>query len=274
MRTVKLLTSLAAALGLATTVVVTAPVANASVEQFCAELNATWDGTHCTALITSQRKAQRFISFDLPGSMLDNPTSGPVVRGFYHKLMDGWRASGAQTPRDSSAKADYQLYPGPGAVQSLIVHEDLEPFGIQANNAYRSFVFDMAKGRRLTLADLFKPGVDPMTVIPPATVPILPEVLDAAQPPHSPGTYPFTVDHWTTGGPNGSGYTGDYRSFGLSQDHLILYMPDVPMQQENSNPHTSRPGDPLVWSMDGGTVTIGVPLSELAGSLRPEYGGT
>ncbi|OHV05074.1 DUF3298 domain-containing protein [Mycobacterium talmoniae] len=264
--------ALAAALGLVSTLVATAPVANAAAEQFCAELGANWDGARCTTLVVSQRKAERFISFDLPESMLDNPTSGPVVRNFYHMLMDGWRHSGAETPRDSSATADYQLFSGPGAVQSLIVHEDFEPFGIQPNNAYRSFVFDMGQGRRLALADLFKPGVDPMTAIPPAAAPILPAALDAAAPPHAPGTYPFTVEHWQPG-PDGPGYTGSYHAFALTPDNLILYMPDVPMQRENSAPHTSRPGDPLVWSMDGGTVTIEVPLSALAGSLRPEYGG-
>lgn len=266
-------TGLAAALAMAGALVASAPVARASAEQFCAELGATWDGERCTTLVVSQRKAERFISFDLPGAMLDNPTSGPVVRNFYRMLMDGWRHSGAEAPRDSSATADYRLYSGPGSVQSLVVHEDFEPFGIQANNAYRSFVFDMARGRRLTLADLFKPGVDPMAAIPPAAAPILPAALDAAAPPHAPNTYPFTVEAWQPGA-NGPGYTGSYQAFALTPDHLILYMPNVPMQRENSTPHTSRPGDPLVWSMDGGAVTIEVPLSALAGALRPEYGGT
>jgi hypothetical protein len=263
----KLMASLAA-VGAVTTLVVTAPVATAAADQFCAELNATWDGARCTTVVTSPLKAERFISFDLPGPMLDNPTSGPAVRGFYHKLMDGWRKSGSESPRDSSATADYKIYSGSGAVQSLIVHEDLEPFGILANNAYRSFVFDMAQGRRLMLADLFKPGVDPMTAIPPATEPILPAALDAAAPPHPPGSYPFTVADWTPG-PEGPGFTGDYRTFALTADHLILYMPDAPMVRGNPHP----PGQ-FSWSMDGGAVTLEVPLSALAGSLRPEYGGT
>ncbi len=222
-------------------------------------------------MVTSQLKAERLISFDLPEPMLDNPTSGPAVRGFYHKLMDGWRHSGAEAPRDSRASADYQLYAGPGAVQSLIVHEVLEPFGLQANNAYRSFVFDMAQGRRLMIADLFKPGVDPLSAIPPATEAILPGALDAAAPPHPPNNYPFTVAEWTPG-PNGLGFTGGYQAFALTPDSLILYMPDAPMQQGNPRPGRSSTLNPA-WSMDGGTVTIQVPLSALAGSLRPEFGG-
>ncbi|OBK91097.1 hypothetical protein A5648_15445 [Mycolicibacter sinensis] len=262
----KLAIGLAAVLSVAT-LVATAPAARASTEQFCGELNATWDGTHCTTLVTSQRKAEMFISLDLPAQLLDNPTSGPVLRNYYHRLMDGWRKTGAETPRDSSASTDYQLFPGPGAVQSLIVHENFEPFGIQANNAYRSFVFDMSSGRRLTLADLFKPGVDPMQAIPVAAGPVLSAALDAARPPHQANTYPFTVQEFEPG-PDGPGYTGDYRAFGLAADHLTLYMPDDSMLRENPSPQ-----DRYVWSMDGGTVIVEVPLSALAGSLRPEYGG-
>ena len=71
------------------------------------------------------------------------------------------------------------------------------PDGVQANNAYRSFVFDMAQGRRLALADIFKSGVDPLQVISLAARPLLPAALDAAPPPHEPGTYPFTVQEWS-----------------------------------------------------------------------------
>lgn len=246
----------------------TGPVATASVEQFCGELEAAWDGNHCTTLVVSPRKAERLIAFDLPIALLDDPTSGAVVHDFYRRLMNGWRKTGAEAIRDSSATAYYETYSGPGAVQSLIVHEDLEPFGMQPNNAYRTFVFDMAKGQRLALADLFKPGVDPMTVIPPAAAPVLPAALDAAAPPHAPNTYPFTVEEFQPG-PNGPGYTGDYRAFGLTPDHLVLYMPDAPILRENPSPP-----DRLVWSMDGGAVIVQMPLAALSGSLRPEYGGT
>ncbi|QLL10428.1 mannan-binding lectin [Mycobacterium vicinigordonae] len=247
---------------------VTAPRASASAEQFCAQLGATWDGTSCTTSVTSLRKAEMFISLGLPQPLLDNPTSGPVLRDYYQRLLDGWRKTGSETPRDSSASTDYQLYPGPGAVQSLIIHENFEPFGIQANNAYRSFVFDMAKGRRLTLADLFKPGVDPQKAIASATAASLPEVLDAAPPPHEPNTYPFTIREWVPG-PDGPGYTGSYRAFALCSDHLMLYMPDQPLARE-----APSPPERFVWSMDGGTITINVPLSSLASSLRTEYAGT
>lgn len=241
--------------------------AGASAEAFCGELGADFDGSRCSTVVTSQRNATRLIWLDLPGAQLDDPTAGPPLRNYYHRLMNGWRDSAASTPRESSAFATYRLYSGPGAVQSVIVHETIEPFGLQANNAFRSFVFDMAQGRRLLLADLFRPGVDPMTVIPPATVATLPAALDAAAPPHAPGTYPFTVEEFTPG-PNGPGYTGEYRSFAMTGEDLIFFLPDAPMLREDPSPH-----DRLVWSMDGGTVELHVPLAALADSLRPEYGG-
>src|ERR1700739_5011576 len=149
-----------------TTLLVTAPVARASAEQLCAELNGTWDGTNCTKLVTSSRNAEMSISLGLPQTLLDNPTSGPVLRDYYHRLMGGWRKTASDTTRTGRPSSDYQLSPGPVAVQSLIIHETFEPFGMQANDAYRSFVFDMAQGRRLTLADLFQPGGDPVKTVP------------------------------------------------------------------------------------------------------------
>lgn len=241
-----------------------APAAHASAAELCSQLGAAWNEPRCTVVVVSNRMAEMLISLEMPSAFLDHPAFGPVVADYYRRMMDGWRKTGLETPRDSSAKADYDVYAGPGSVQSLVVHENFEPFGIQANNAYRSFVFDMAAGRRLLLEDLFREGVDPLTAIPPAAAPVLGPVLDAARPPHAPGTYPFTIEEWQPG-PEGLGYTGGYRAFALTTDALILYMPNAPMQREEPSPK-----DRLVWSMDGGTVIVHVPLTALATSLRPE----
>ncbi|RAV01144.1 mannan-binding lectin [Mycolicibacter senuensis] len=261
-------TTVAIAVGAVAAVVGSAPVAAGSAPSFCDELRATWDGQRCTTMVVSTRNAERYIALDLPEPQLDAAVTGPVLRDFYHRLMTGWRDSGAEAARDSSAIAYVDSFSGPGAVQSLVVHECLEPFGMQANNAYRTFVFDMDKGRRLSLADLFKPGIDPMAVIPPAAAPVLPAALDAAAPPHAPNSYPFTVEEFQPG-PGRPGYTGNYRAFALSPGELILYLPDAPMLRENP-----RPADRLVWSMDGGAVVARVPLTALSASLRPEYGGS
>lgn len=260
--------SVAALALVVTTLIASAPPAGAAADQFCTALAGRWDGSICSVSVTSNRNAQMDISLDLPVALLGDPVAGPVLRAYHQKLIDAWRHTGTTMVRDSVASTDYQLYPGPGAVQSLVMHEVWQPSGVQANNAYRSFIFDMATGRRLALADLFKPGVDPLMAIPPAAAAVLPAALDAAPPAHQPDTFPFTVDQWQPG-PQGTGYTGDYRAFGMSADHLILYMPDAPMAHQDPIPR-----DRFVWSMDGGTVTIQIPLSALAGALRREYGGT
>jgi hypothetical protein len=261
------------AAGLATivvgaTVVAAAPTAAASAAQFCDELAAVWDGANCVTTVESNRNARMTISLALPDGLLDNPVAGPVLREYYGKLINAWRRTGATMVRDSRGSAYVESYPGPGSVQSVVVHEVWWPDGVQANNAYRSFIFDMAQGRRLALADIFKSGVDPLQVIPPAARPLLPAALDAAPPPHQPGTYPFTVQEWEPS-PSGSGFSGDYRGWALSAGELILRLPDAPMAHEYPIPR-----DRFVWSMDGGVVTIRVPLAALATSLRPEYGGS
>lgn len=257
-----------AAIVVGAAVVTTAPTAAASAAQFCDELAAVWDGTNCVTTVESNCNALMTLSLGMPDAMLDNPTTGPVLRAYYDKLINAWRRTGETMVRDSKGLAYVESNPGPGAVQSLVVHEVWLPDGAQAANAYRSFIFDMAQGRRLALADIFKAGVDPLQVIPPAARPLLPAALDAAPPPHQPGTYPFTVQEWEPT-PSGSGFSGDYRGWALSPTELILRLPDAPMAHEYPIPR-----DRFVWSMDGGTVTIRVPLAALAASLRPEYGGT
>ncbi|MDH6242574.1 hypothetical protein [Mycobacterium sp. OTB74] len=244
-----------------------APSANAAVDGFCTQLGGAWDGSTCTAVIKSQREAEMLLSLRLPPQLMDNPTAGPVLRDYYTRLFNGWRNTGNTTPRDSSATADYEIIPGPGGVQSIVVHELFEPFGIQANNAFRSFVFDMNSGRRLYLPDLFRPGINANQAVSAAAAPILPPVLDAAAPPHTPGTYPFTVEEFQPDN-DGPGYSGNYRAFALTGDSLRLYMPDQPMTSENP-----RPRDRITWSMDGGVVVANVPLTSLAGQLKPQYGG-
>lgn len=95
--------------------------------------------------------------------------------------------------------------------------------------------------------------------------PYLLPALDAAQPPYDPGTYPFTPDNFQPQH-DGSGYSGGCRAFAMTADALVLYLPDTPMTHE-----TPWPADRFVWSMDGGTVQVRVPLAALAGILRPQY---
>ena len=81
------------------------------------------------------------------------------------------------------------------------------------------------RGRQMTAGGSVKPGVDPLAAIPPLAQPFVEQALDAAPPPHQPGTYPFIPDRWTPD----KVYSGGYKAWALTPDELILYMPDYPV---------------------------------------------
>lgn len=260
MWTIRLVTAVAAT---AATILV-APVASASAPSFCAELGGEWDGQYCHTSVLSERKAVRDIKMAVPGDLVDNSTTGPVLRDYLRNLFANWRAKGATMVQDSWAEENYQVFQH-GPALSVAFHEDYHADGPWINNAYRTFNFDMARGRRLKLTDVTKPGVDPRVAIPPLAEPFIQEALDRAAWQHSPGTYPFTVDRWTPD----KVFSGGYKAWVLTPDELILYMPDYPVGHDSPIQY----GQSQQWSMDGGTVEPHIPLSALRSVLRPEFGG-
>ena len=60
-------------------------------------------------MVKSQREAEMLLTLRVPAELIDNPTAGPVLRDYYTRLFNGWRATGNTTPRDSSARADYEI---------------------------------------------------------------------------------------------------------------------------------------------------------------------
>ena len=248
----------AGGIALATCCLLTA--ATASADNPCSDvLGGDWnyqDGV-CSSTLTSVRDAIMTLSVGMPLELTSDPTAGPLVRGYLRGRVDDWRKTGASMVRANEASVHYQVF-SHGPMKSVVFHEFQQTVGNTPNDAYRPFTFDLARGQRLELADLFKPGVDPLTALPPLARPYLSEALNHAWPPHDPGTYPFTTDKFEPQ-PDGSGYSSNYRAFALTPDELILYMPDLPMAHENPFPR-----DRLRWSMDGGTVTVRVPLAALA----------
>jgi hypothetical protein len=93
---------------------------------------------------------------------------------------------------------------------SAVFHEDYHADGPRRYNAYRTFTFDMASGRRLQLSDLTTSN--PLTAIPPLAQPFIETALNQAPPPHDPGTYPFLVDRWTPD----KVYSGAYEAWALA----------------------------------------------------------
>ncbi|MBB2989536.1 hypothetical protein FHR72_000999 [Mycolicibacterium iranicum] len=243
---------------------VTIPAASASVTSFCEGLGGSWDGQYCRTAVRSERNALRDIKVALPSEFVDDAAAGPVVREYLSTLVNNWKTAGVTMAADSFGEGNYQIFRR-GSVASLVYHETYHADGPDFNNAYRTFTFDMASGRRLHLVDLLKPGAD-LAAIPPLAHPFIVRALDAAPPPHQPGSYPFIADRWTPD----KVYSGGYKAWALTADELLIYMPDYPVGRDS--PTNFTPGI-MQWSMDGGTVQARIPLTALASVLRPEFGG-
>jgi hypothetical protein len=258
--------TLAAAVVAAGAALTTAPAAGAAAASFCTELEGSWDGQYCRTSVTSVRNAVRDIKVAIPEGLIDDPVAGPVLRDYLATLVGNWRRVGQTMVADSWGEGNFQLFHRGGTV-SAVFRETYHADGPDFNNAYRTFTFDLASGRRLQLADLVRPGLDPLREIPPLAHPYVVAALDAAPPPHQPGTYPFVADRWTPD----KVYSGAYKAWALTPDELILYMPDYPVGHDS--PVDFTPGI-MQWNMDGGTVVAHIPLAALSPVLRTEYGGS
>lgn len=257
----------ALALGVAvgTPVVVTPAVASASPSSFCQEIGGQWDGAYCRSVVASEREAVRDIKVAIPAELIDDPVAGPDVRNYLATLMKNWQQAAVKMAADSFGEGNYQIFRH-GSVMSAVFRETYHADGPDFNNAYRTFTYDTAGGRRLQLSDLVQPGLDPLVAIPPLAQPFVEQALDTAPPPHQPRTYPFVIDRWTPD----KVYSGAYKAWALDGGDLVLYMPDYPVAHDT--PLNYTPGI-MQWSMDGGTVQARIPLAALSPVLRPEFGG-
>ena len=252
-----------------TVAMATAPPVSASAPTFCAELGGQWDGRFCSTSVVSERKATRDIKLALPGDLVEIP----VIREYLTNLMNNWRTAAKKMVQDSFGEQQFEIFHH-GDAMTVVFHEMYSgtvgtdalahPNAPIVSDAYRTFTF--AGGRQLQLADLFRPGVDHFAEIPRLGGPFIVAALDAAPPPHQPGTYPFTPDRWTPD----KVYSGAYKAWALTPDELVIYMPDYPVGRDRPTDFT--PGL-MQWSMDGGTVQAHIPLAALAPVLRPEFGG-
>lgn len=236
----------------------TAATAHASAPSFCGELGGDWDGQYCHTSVTSERKAVRDIKVAVPDDLVDNPITGPAIRDYLHTLVNNWKTANGSMAADSYGEENFEVFRHANLL-SAVFHEDYHADGPKFNNAYRTFSFDMASGRRVQLADLTTSN--PLTAIPPLAQPFIETALNQAAPPHDPGTYPFVIDRWMPD----RVYSGGYKAWAVTPDELILYMPDYPVGHDE--PINFTPGV-MQWYMDGGSVQAHIPLSALAAVLR------
>jgi hypothetical protein len=226
-----------------------------------------WDeaNARCTLSLISQSNATVDITMSMPADLITEPTAGPILQAYALERGRSWRATAQQLIRNNTSFVEATVYAHSPTVKSVTMHEQLHTYTAKPSDAYRTFTFDLRQHKLLRLQDLFAPGIDPLTAIPPLARPYVEDALAAAPPPHLPDIYPFVPEKWQPQ-PDGSGFSGNYRAFALTPDELILYMPDLPMQHENPPPTNS-----WQWSMDGGTVTIRIPLTVLNPVLATPY---
>lgn len=239
-------------------------IATADNEMCTAALGDNWvqrNEQTCTTEVISPRSAITELAITAPATLYEDPIAGPVVRRYLHARAAAIREAATTAIRANTSTISYQLYRH-GRLRSVVFHESSQTVGNTANNAYRTFTFDSDHQTELRLSDLLVSGSD-LGDLASLVRPYLTEALDRAQPPHQPGSYPFTTDRFEPRS-DGAGFSGDYRAFAITPDELILYLPDIPMSHENAPPIRE-----LVWSMDGGTVEIHAPLTALAPVLKP-----
>ena len=232
--------------------------ARASAPSVCGGLGGDGAGQYCPPSVTSARNAVRDIKMAVPGELIDNAAAGPVIRDYLRTLVSNWRGANEHMVADSYGEENYEIFQH-GSLLSAVFHEDYHADGPKPNNAYRTFTFDMASGRRLQLSDVTTSN--PLTAIPPLAQPFIETALNQAPPPHDPGTYPFVIDRWTPD----KVYSGAYKAWALTPDELILYMPDYPVGHDEPINFTTAT---MQWYMDGGTVQAHIPLSALGPVLR------
>lgn len=241
-----------------------AMAAPAGAESACtAVLGGNWDDQNgaCSSSLTSIRQAIMTLSVGIPHELIDDPTAGPLIRGYLRARVDDWRNTGeSRCAPTRPAWTTASILTGrlrrwcSTSIGGQWETCKTTPTARSPSTSHRAGDWNW-----LTF---FKPGVDPLTALAPLARPYLQTALDQAQPPHDPGTYPFTPDNFEPQ-PDGSGYSSDYRAFAITPDELILYMPDAPMAHENPWPR-----DRFLWSMDGNTVEAHIPLTALAPILR------
>ncbi|MCV7191890.1 hypothetical protein [Mycolicibacterium brumae] len=238
----------------------TAAPAHAAAD-WCVDRTGAWDpGTEtCSIQVQSERKATMNITVRAPAGMVDDAATGAPIRRYLIDFIDRWRKTGAVDVRSSNLSVDFEYFKGPAALQSVVFRENRWSHGVFEDNGYRSFTFDGS--RMVKLSDLT--DGDPRAVLPPLVRPYLIPALDAAQPPHPAGSYPFTTEQFEPRTDGFIGFSGNYDTFAISPDALILYMPGRPLASQNP-----VPGGEFVWSMDGGAVIVHTPLSALGFALR------
>ena len=141
---------------------------------------------------------------------------GAGLRDYARQFL-GERADPRNAMTDGEAGATTAVLTGAHGTKTLVFSEDWyykqmpHPF-----EALTTWTFDLARSRRVQLADLFCPGTDPLVALPPLVRPYLQEAAKGKS-----GDVPLEQFE-----PGSRGYLDvDYRAWALDGEDLLLYLP-------------------------------------------------
>jgi hypothetical protein len=209
----------------------------------CAELGGTWNAPaqQCALTKSGANGVHVELKAAYPADLINDPTAGPALGPFVRKFFTDY--SQTDNGNGDATLAFTSLRHGP-ATKTVVFQADWYFSSMpHPGGQITTFTFDFNQHKQLALADLFCPGVDPLTVIPPIARPFIKQALGTES--------PLRVEQFEPGQPDGE-LAEDYQAWALDNDDLVLYMP------AGRGPGGVPPG----------SVAPHIPLTELASVLR------
>jgi hypothetical protein len=213
----------------------------------CTEVGGTWNAPaeQCAVSKTGANGAHVDVKASYPDDLLYDPTTGPVLGPFLRKFFADYAGQG-QT--DISGNGDASLaftsFTHGSAIKTVLFQSDWYFSSMpHPNGQITTFTFDFGQHKQLQLADIFCPGVDPLTAIPPVAQPFVKQALGESS--------PLRVEQFDPDHPGGD-LADNYEAWVLDGDDLVLYMPSG-----------RGPG-----GVPPGTVAPHIPLADLSSVLR------
>ena len=203
----------------------TAPTAASSApltdSGLCAELHGMWDPQERSCAVVSSLPKDVTVTTTIryPEGLISDPVLGPGLRDYARQFL-GERTNPGYLTSNGSAQAGTTALTG-HETKTLVFFEDWYYQQMpHPSEALATWTFDLARGKRIQLADLFCPGTDPLAALPPLVRPYLRQAY-AAKTDGFAGAIPLEQFE-----PGEHGYlASDYRAWALDGDDLLLYLP-------------------------------------------------
>lgn len=222
----------------------------------CAQLGGQWSAGEqfCGKVVENPNQTKTVLEARYPADLVEGGLSGPALQKFlkdfiarFSKVTDDPRAT------DGGASLRYRQFEHAPALKSVLFSN----IYYVGNAKYPAeeltgFTFDSNKGKQLAIADLFQSGTKAFADLADLVRPIVQDQLDPVNAVRARRGQPLLpagdFDPGMPMNPN------SYPVFAVSEDELVLYLPQV---------RSGEPGSTMIEAH--------VELSALRDLLRPEY---